>query len=174
VTWFSVDQETFEFVDKIGAETWPGGSFRYNWMGTRVYGSKNDYVGFVATATIYAEGGNYSFELYDVDNEGHVAVDGRGIIDTLSTKNVTVFLSEGQHTLTVTYKEYCCGASIGFRTTDKLFDVPTNEKVLGLFSIEELLWGAVAGVMIGIAGAIVYRRLRRNAPPDNKPRTEKT
>ena len=121
VKWYEIDRSSHEFKKFLGSENWSVGSFNKNWGHGTLYDDAKDYVGFIATSTIYSDGKNYTFELYNVDDEATLFLDGKEILHTLSRKSVDIYIPKGEHTLEIKYIETCCKASIGFSTNESLF-----------------------------------------------------
>lgn len=130
VEWYKINKNTLEFEKLIGTETWPAGNFEYDWLISPVYDNMRDYIGFIAVTKIYSRGGTYKFMLYNVNDVATLFVDDEEILHVTGTKWVEVNLSKGMHTLKIEWKEYCCSASIGFRTNETLYMQNKNNKRL--------------------------------------------
>lgn len=116
VEWYSVNRTTLQFEEFLGSEKWITGDLSYDWNHQVVYGGRKDYVGFIATTTMYFDEGEYIFELYNVSDTASIILDGEEILYRrgLDRDAVKINISKGNHTLTLKWKEFCCGASIGF------------------------------------------------------------
>lgn len=129
VEWYTVNEDSYKFEDLLGKETWPTGDFSYDWAYTDVFSTSKDYVGFIATTDIYANGDTYKISLFDVNDEATVYIDGREVLsyneltDMLDRKSTNVDLTYGRHELQIEFIEACCQASIGFSAENTLFDI---------------------------------------------------
>ncbi|HEC77202.1 MAG TPA: hypothetical protein ENI33_08125 [Thermoplasmatales archaeon] len=122
VEWYKINKDTHEFEELVGRENWTAGNFEYNWLNNHVYNEIRDYIGFIAETKIYSDGGEYEFKLYEIDEEARIIIDDEEVLhSTTYMENIKVNLSKGIHTLKIEWKEYCCLASIGFSTDEKLF-----------------------------------------------------
>lgn len=140
VEWYRLSKTTYDFEELIGEENWTAGNFEYNWHHDYVYDNMRDRVGFIAETKIYSDGGKYKFELYNVDDEATLYLDGEKILHTIGRKEVEINISKGVHILKIEWQEHCCGASIGFATDEELF----VEKNFNDYLIIELIIAVVA------------------------------
>ena len=129
VKWYSINEDTYDFEELLGEESWPNGGFFHDWDYSVVFSSRKDYVGFVASTPIYSNGDSYKFSLFDVNDEATVYIDNREILsyneifDMLNKKSIRVEIQSGYHELKVVYIEDCCQASVGFSADDTLFNI---------------------------------------------------
>jgi len=159
VEWYEIDPLTHGFGRLVGSETWPAGNFYHNWGKDYLYDRLDDDVGFVALTTITSTGGNYTFELYQINDEACVSIDGEQILISKGWGIKEVYIPEGVHTLKVTYKETCCAASIGFRTNETLFSVNDSGNI---FLLSPFFWESVVGIaVIGFIAAILLFKKRK-------------
>jgi PKD repeat protein len=129
VSWYLYENDEWH---TIGNETWPEGSFHYDWSRSNVYEDYRDNIMFIAnTPKIYSEGGTYEFRLYDVDDDAWVYLDGNEILSASYSfwtgdgeDSVEIPLSKGTHHLAITWIEDDGDASIGFYAPSKLFNLP--------------------------------------------------
>ena len=112
---------------------------------------RNDDIGFVATTTISSPGGYYLFEFYHVQDAAKALVDGEIVLNSTGWDSEDVFLSEGKHTLQITYEETCCGASIGFQINETLYCCTGKTVAFLSSSIFWLLIGMTAAVVVLIS-----------------------
>lgn len=150
VKWYKVDEMNLDFTTYLGSEKWNSVSFYKNWEGDKVYHNLHDFVGFVASATIYSIGKNYSFTLYNVNNEASLYIDGEKVLNVSSGNSGTanIYIPEGEHEIRIEYKELCCDASIGFTAFDvTAFEVKKLDE--GGLAYEQIL--PVIAVIIPIA-----------------------
>ena len=147
VEWYRIKRPSNEYGEFLGEENWSNINFNRSWKTNYVYGDIKDYVGFIATTTIHSNGGKYEFKLFNVDDTASLFLDGKKILETNYKDSINVTVSKGEHTLRIEWKEYCCGASIGFFMSEPRYK-------------EEKLYGIVIAFLIGISVAIVLLLLK--------------
>jgi hypothetical protein len=102
----------------VGYSTFPA-TFTYDWGTGKVYGDYSDYIGFIATATIYVRRyGPVSFTLGS-DDGSLLYLDDTLIIDLwwdhyYTEKSTTIYLNPGIHTLTLYYYDRTGYAKVSF------------------------------------------------------------
>ncbi len=158
VKWYKIDEISENFTKYLGCEKWRSAIFNKNWEREKVYGKYYDFVGFVATAEINSIGKNYTFDLYNVDNEAAVYLDGQEILNSSSLhhKTVSIYIPPGKHEIKIVYKELCCSASIGFSIDDEtIFVVKKEENKTG---IPGYTVGIALAVIVGAAIMFIIRK----------------
>ena len=135
VKWYKIDEISGNFTKYLGCEKWKSATFYKDWKREEVYGGHYDFVGFIATAEINSLGKNYTFDLYNVDNEATIYLDGQKILNSSSSshKTVNIYIPPGKHEIKIVYMELCCVASIGFSIDDEtIFVVKKEESKTGI------------------------------------------
>jgi len=119
VEWYSLTGDR-KFGGKIGESIFPS-TFLHDWKENNVYSSYSDYVGFIATAEIYApRSGLFKFAIGS-DDGSQLFIDYNLVLSNqwelggmYSEKTCQVNLSEGEHNLRLEYWEKKGNAKVFF------------------------------------------------------------
>ena len=118
VTWQTITGD-YKWAATIGTSEFPS-EFDYNWGTGKLYGDHDDYIGFVATATInVARSGPSSFTLGS-DDGSKLYIDGREVIDNygshwyIKKTYVADSMSLGKHSLKIVYYDINLHARVSF------------------------------------------------------------
>ncbi len=161
VIWYSVDPKSHVFTEPLGMDNWSTTNLDFNWGHQSLYDGKRDYVGFIAEATVYSTGDNYTFTVGVIEDKITVSLDGTDIlqIDRNLGGNpgkVEMFVTKGTHHLQLTYVETCCSARLNF-STDILFHRPLQDDQ-GMFVFVAGAGILVAAIAIFMGGFRIWHR----------------
>ena len=124
LNWYEALTSTGTFGSTILGTSYWSDTFDHDWSTGNIYGSRPDYTGFKATATVYAHadmwvvftvGSDDGFRFY-VDNLLNASYEG---IRTYSTNSQDVYLTKGTHTLELDYYDWTGYARVSFAVDDE-------------------------------------------------------
>lgn len=149
----------------VGTGEFPS-TFSFDWTNGNLFGQYSDWIGFDATATVKApRSGPVTFTIGS-DDGSRLFVDGRVVIDLWSdhvytTRSAIVDLTEGAHSLVVSYYEKTERAQVSFAApADVLawqeteYRIATRQVTLTDATLQGLgVWIAFVGIALVAIGA---------------------
>lgn len=130
VEWSTLSGD-LEWGGTVGSASFAG-EFDYSYGSGQIFGSYDDYIGFIATATINVpRSGPISFRIGS-DDGSRLLVDGTLVIDNWNrgsyrVKNTVLNLNPGIHSLTFRYYEVTGNARVSFSTDLDVLSWQTTE-----------------------------------------------
>jgi hypothetical protein len=123
VTWKVLDSN-LNWGETLGTETFPA-QFDYDWKQAALYGGRADYLGFEATMQIKVSKDGPIYFIVGSDDGSILYLDGNAIIDQSGVnayypQNAILRLSQGAHTLKLTYLEATSWARISFACDESI------------------------------------------------------